>query len=65
MTFVSTSQSDLYVEGLLPASALLGVFCDVGVLRGAESPLDAGFSDTRALPDTAVDKAFSVGVSLR
>ena len=53
-------QSDLYVDGLLPASALLGVFCDVGLLRWAQSPLDA--ADRRQDP---LDRACGVGISLR
>jgi len=65
MFSVSVAQADLYVDGLLPMSALLGVFCDVGVLRGADSPLDAANCDTGGQPDTAVDKVCSVGVSLR
>lgn len=42
------------------------MFCDVGVLRAAESPLGAEGSDAlRVVGETAVDKACSVGVSLR
>lgn len=53
-------QSDFYVDGLLPVSALLGAFCDVGVLRWAQSPLDA--ADRRQDP---LDRACAVGISLR
>ena len=61
------AQSDVYLGGLLPAAALVGAFCDLGLLQrrhgssGVAHVGAAGAGDGRS----ELDPVCSVGVSLR
>lgn len=63
---IPSLQSDMYIRGLLPASALLGVFFDAGVMRSAQNALDEKrVVNALSVGDARLDKVCSVGISLR